>query len=135
MYGSTIIWSSLTKPSAAHFNAAACSPKNSPVRMPSASPARIWRENVISGAHHISSPSPQLTVGCGTPEAPLVGKSHPQRCQVVAASQIVDSRSQHAPIAFGLRAVLSRTMTWLILRASSRTVSTCGRVSIHLSVG
>ncbi len=31
MYGSTIIWSSLTKPSAAHFSAAACSPKNRPV--------------------------------------------------------------------------------------------------------
>ena len=47
MYGSTIIWSSLTKPSAAHFSAAARSPKNSPVRMPRASPARICRENVM----------------------------------------------------------------------------------------
>ena len=47
MYGSTIIWSSLTNPSAAHFSAAARSPKNSPVTMPPTRPMRICRENVM----------------------------------------------------------------------------------------
>ncbi len=56
MYGNTIIWSSLTNPSAAHCIAAARSPKNNPVRMPPASPIRICRENVIRPPLHGREP-------------------------------------------------------------------------------
>ena len=51
-YGSTVICSSLTKPSATTFSGATSSPRNSPTTMPAPRPARIFVEEVIRGRVH-----------------------------------------------------------------------------------